>query len=181
MINLRLIPIAALMALLLSIAGCGGGGSTAATVEERPKSDPPLYYMKEYDANTGWVLESSDKKVGSYLESVWHDPASFSSKLIIDSRPAAGALPPMAAAEFSRVQANGLPDYRERVLKRVKLGKRSAVRFAYYGAGEDRINYFFEECGTSIVFRGSTAPIAYEPFSEFYGIVASRVKAVCNE
>jgi hypothetical protein len=164
------------------LGGCGGDETSAQQpAAARPESKPPLYHEKEYDAETGWEQETSDKKVGSYLESVWHDPASFSSKLIIDSRPAAGALPPMAAAEFSRVQANGLPHYRERVLKRVKLGERSAVRWAYYAAGEDRINYFFEECGTSIVFHGSTSPIAYEPFSEFYGVVASRIKVVCNE
>lgn len=163
------------------LSGCGGDGSSDATAESRPKSVPPLYHEKEYDAETGWVQETSDKKVGSYLESIWHDPASFSSKLIIDSRPAAGAPSPMVAAELTRAQANWLPKYRERSLKRVKLGKRSAIRLAFFAAGEDRIEYFFEECGTSIVFRGSTVPIAYEPFSEFYGTVASRVKAVCNE
>jgi hypothetical protein len=168
-----------LLALLFAF-GCGGGGSDA-TAESRPQSKPPLYHQQEYDAETGWTLETSDKKVGSYLETVWHDPASFSSKLIIDSRPAAGAPPPMTAADLTRVQANWLPKYRERSLKRVKLGKRSAIRLAFFAAGEDRIEYFFEECGTSIVFRGSTAPIAYEPFSRFYGIVASRVKAVCAE
>jgi hypothetical protein len=87
----------------------------------------------------------------------------------------------MTAAELSRAQANWLPKYRERSLKRVKLGPRSMIRWAYFAAGEDRIEYFFEECGTSIMFRGSTTPIAFEPFSEFYGTVASRVKAVCAE
>lgn len=148
---------------------------------KRPSAEPPVYHLAEYDMETGWAQETLDEKVGSYLESVWHDPASFSSKLIIDSQPAAGAPPPMAAAELTRVQANWLPKYRERSLKRVKLGKRSAIRLAYYAAGEDRITYFFEECGTSFIFRGSTVPIAYEPFSEFYGVVASRVKAVCPE
>lgn len=181
MIKKSVLPIAVLLATLLFVAGCGGGESTGATAEQRPKSDPPQFHQKEYDVNTTWDQETSDRKVGSYLESVWHDPAVLSSKLIIDSRPAAGALPPMAAAEFSRMQADGLPEYRERVLKRVKLGKRSAVRLTYHAAGEDRIDYFLEECGTAIVFRGSTNPISYEPFSEFYGIVASRVKAVCNE
>jgi hypothetical protein len=181
MINFKPLGVAFFLSVLLFAVGCGGGGSSDATAESRPKSDPPLYHLKEYDAETGWTLETSDKKVGSYLETVWHDPASFSSKLIIDSRSAAGAPPPMAAAELTRVQANSLPKYRERSLKRVKLGKRSAIRLAFFASGEDRIEYFFEECGTSIVFRGSTTPIAYEPFSEFYGVVASRVKAVCPE
>jgi hypothetical protein len=169
-------------AVLALLSGCGDSGKAENTSEvERPSAKPPVYHLAEYDMETGWVKETLDEKVGSYLESVWHDPASFSSKLIIDSRPAAGAPPPMTAAELSRVQANWLPKYQERSLKRVKLGKRSAVRLVYFAAGEDRIAYFFEECGTSIMFRGSTTPIAFEPFSEFYGTVASRVKAVCSE
>jgi hypothetical protein len=181
MTKLNLVRVAALLSALTLIVGCGSGGSSDATAEDRPKSEPPLYHLAEYDVETKWDLEMSDRKVGGYLESVWHDPASFSSKLIIDSRPAEGAVPPMAAAELTRVQANWLRNYRERSLKRVKLGPRSAVRLAFFAAGEERIEYFFEECGTSIIFRGSTVPIAFEPFSEFYGEVASQLKAVCDE
>ena len=31
------------------------------------------------------------------------------------------------------------------------------------------------------LLRGSTTPIAFEPFSELYGLVASRVKALCDD
>jgi hypothetical protein len=177
---IKLVRIAVAFSALLLIVGCGGGGSSDATAESRPKSDPPLYHQKEYDAETGWEQDTSDRKVGSYLESVWHDPASFSSKLVIDSRPAEGAPPPLAAAELARVQVNWLRDYRERSFKRVKLGRQAAIRWAYDAAGEGHFAYFFEKCGTSIVIRGSTSPIAFEPFSEFYGVVASRVKPVCD-
>lgn len=179
--KLGFIWIAVLLSALLLVAGCGDDGASDATAESRPKSEPPLYHQKEYDAETGWELDVSDNKVGSYLETVWHDPAIATSKLIIDSRPAEGAPPPLVAAELARVQANWLPDYRERSLKRVKLGRRSAIRWVFHAAGEDRIEYFLEECGTSIVFRGSTAPVAFDSFSRFYGIVASRVKALCDD
>lgn len=163
------------------LTGCGGGTSAEQATAARPASEPPLYHQEEYDFETTWNQGLSDRKVGSYLESVWHDPAIYSSELMIDSRPAEGAPPPLIAAELSRAQANWLPKYRERGLKRVKLGKRPAIRWAYYAAGEDRIEYFFEECGTSFIFRGSTAPISYEPFAEFYGHAAAQVKALCDE
>lgn len=169
-------------AILAVLSGCGSSGSAETTSEvERPSAEPPVYHQKEYDVETGWELDVSDRKVGSYLETVWHDPAIATSKLIIDSRPAEGAPPPLVAAELARVQANWLPNYRERSLKRVKLGPRSSIRFAFHAAGEDRIEYFFEECGTSIVFRGSTAPIAYSSFSRFYRLTAAQLRAVCDE
>jgi hypothetical protein len=181
MTNYKLIPVALLLFALVFVAGCGGGGSSDATAKSRPKSEPPLFHEAEYDVETTWEQTVSNRKIGSYLESVWRDGASYSSKLRIASRPAEGTAPPLAAADLARIQLNWMPNYRERSFKKVKSGGHSAIRFAADAAGESRIQYFFEECGTSIVMRGSTVPIAYEPFSEFYGIVASRIKVVCDE
>ncbi len=172
-----------LIALALLACGCGSSNSkeSDASTVKRPSADEGVYHLAEYDTETTWVNETLDQKEGHYLESIWHDPASFSSKLIIDSRPAEGAPPPMVAAELVRMQANWLPKYRERSLKRVKIAHHPAIRLAYFAAGEDRIYYFFEECGVSIVFRGSTIAYSYEPFSEFYGHVVSNIKPVCDE
>src|SRR6476660_9780468 len=120
------------IALGLVLSSCGGGDSEQASTVPRPSAKPPVYHLTEYDMETGWVHEVSDRKVGSYLESAWHDPAVASSKVVIDSRPAAGTAPPLAAAELARVQANRLRDYKERSFKKVKLGKRSAIRWAYF-------------------------------------------------
>lgn len=172
-----------LAAFALVISGCGGGGDEESKESSvrRPSAKPPVYHLAEYDMETGWTKETLDKKVGDYLQSVWHDPAVFHAKLVISSRPAAGAPPPMAAAELARIQTNYYSDYRERSFKRVKLGKQPMVRWAYEAAGEGHFAYFFEKCGTSIAFTGSSSYLAYEPFSEFYGVVASRVKPVCVE
>jgi hypothetical protein len=181
MINFKLVRVVFLLLALALVVGCGSDGSSDATAKSRPKSEPPLYHQAEYDVETGWEPEAGDKRVGGYLESVWHDPASFSSKLRIASRPSDGAPTPLAAADLARIQTNWMPDYRERSFKKVKIGGHQAIRWAADAAGESRIEYFFEECGTSIVFRGSTSPVAYEDFSRFYGIVASRTKVVCDE
>ena len=170
-----------LIALALLAYGSGRSEKSNASTVKRPSADGSVYHLAEYDMETTWVNESLDKKEGHYLESVWHDPASFSSKMIIDSRPAAGAPPPMTAAELVRMQANWLPKFGERALKRVKIGGHPAVQLAYFAFGEDYVYYFFEECGVSIVLHGSTAPIAYGPSSEFYGMVVSRIKPVCEE
>ena len=181
MISLKLIRVALPLFALAFIAGCGGGGSSDATAKSRPKSEPPLFHQAEYDVETTWPQIVSDRKVGSYLESVWHDRSSFSSKLRIASRPSDGTATPLAAADLARIQLNWMPGYRERSFKKVKTGGHPAIRWAADAAEESRIEYFFEECGTSIVMRGSAPPIAYQPFSTFYGIVASRIKAVCDD
>ena len=168
-------------AILAVLGGCGGGTSTPGTVLVHPSAKPPQYHQTRYDIETGWEQEESDKRVGTYLESIWHDPASASSKTIVDSRAAAGTAPPLAAAELARVQANRLPHYRDLGLKKIKLGGHPAIRWVFFGAGEYWIEYFFEECGTSIVFRGSTSPISLEDFSRYYGQIASGVKIRCDE
>jgi len=180
MINFGPTRYASMILVLLFLAGCGGGKSASKTAENRPSANPPLYRQTDYNAETGWDQDASDKRAGNYLESVWHDPASVSSRLVIDSRNSEGTAPPLAAAELSRIQTTRLPGYRERSFKKVKIGGHPAVRWAYGVGGEEYIEYFFAECGTSIIFHGSTSPIAFEPFSRFYGIVASRVKIVCD-
>ena len=172
----------ALTAIAAALSGCGSSGEAETTSEvERPSADPPVYHQTAYDVETGWTLDTSDEKVGDYLHTVWHDFASEDFKLIIDSRPAEGASPPMTAAELSRVQASWLPKYKEISLRRVKLDQRPAVRFAYFAAGQERIEYFFEECGTSIIFRGSAEPAADNNFPYYYRSIASGVKLVCDE
>lgn len=177
--------IVAIAVTALALGGCGGDSNDAGSEEtpavKRPSANPPEYHQTEYDAFTTWKQEVSDKKVGSYLESVWHDPASVSYKMAIDSRPAAGAPPPLAAAELARAQVNHLQGYRERNLKRVKLGKQPAVRWSYDLGEESHVAYFLEKCGTSIVFSGPVPLVSYEAFSEFYGVVVSKIKPVCNE
>src|SRR6188472_878015 len=172
------LAVTALVAIAVAaslLAGCGGS-SAPKTVLVHPSAKPPLYHQTRYDVETSWEQETSDERVGAYLESAWHDPASFSSKTLIDSRASAGAPPPLVAAELARLQSNRLPGYLDRGIKRVKLAGRPAVRWSFFGAGKDWIEYFFEECGTSIVFRGSTSPIALEPFAEFYQQVAEGTK-----
>jgi len=161
-------------------AGCGGGKSNDKTAVARPSANPPLYRQTHYDVETNWPQDASDRKVGHYLESVWHDPANLSSKLVIDSRASDGTAPPLAAAELAQIQANQLPEYHERSFKKVTIGGHPAIHWAFDVAGEGYIEYFFAECGTSIFLHGSTSLVSYEPFARFYGIAASSVKILCE-
>jgi hypothetical protein len=182
----RLALIGGAVALVVAIAVAAvllSGGSD----DDAPAVNPAItkqqnYHLAQYDAgvSSGWPQDASDEHVGGYLESAWHDPASTEVTFVIDSRDAAEAGPPMAAAELSRALAQYLPDYSERGMKWIRLGGRPAVRWAYNVAGEARLDYFFEECDTSLVVRGSTPPVAWEALAPFFRGMATVITANCD-
>ena len=161
---------AALLALAACVGGCGsssGGGGP----------DRPATY--KITINNGWPKTTDEKKVAGFLESAWRDPVGPT--VAVNTRLVSETGSPMYNAQLAQVQTSKMPGYRERGIKRIKVGGRPVVHWGFDVANEEsRSEYFFEECGTSIVFRGSTAPISFEPFSEFYGEVASRINVRCD-
>ena len=176
--------IVAIALTALPLGGCGSDSSGADAKEapavERPSANPPEFHQTEYDVETTWEQDVSDKRVGSYLESVWHDPAVAEYKMAIDSRPSEGTAPPLAGAELARLQVSGLPGYRELGFKKIKVGGRPAIRWTYNLNDSHHFAYFFGECGVSIVLHGP-GPIGAGAFAYFYNIVAERIKPVCVE
>lgn len=177
------------MALLLVVAtatsvfgGCGdsgGGGAEGASAVKRPSADPPNFHQTEYDLETTWEQEASDKREGSYLVSVWHDPAIPEFKMTIDSRPSDGTAPPLASAELARQQISHLPGYKEHSFAKIKTGGHQAIRWTYTLGNTNQFAYFFAECGVSISLHGPGPPGA-GAFAYFYETVSSRVKPVCD-
>lgn len=180
----------AIAAIAAALSGCGSSGKAETASEaKRPstqkapasnveKVESRVFHQTEYDLETEWTPETSDRRAGRYLKSAWHDPCCPRYQLVISSRPSRGFVPPLAAAELSRTRARRLPKYREISLKKVKIGH-PAVRFVYSAGGEDYIEYFFAKCGTSITFKGSTNPSSFELFSWFYENTASDLTPVC--
>ena len=154
---------------------------TAAGTLTRPSATPPIYHLTDYDVETTWEQDASERKVGRYLENTWHDPAAVSSLLVIDSQASDDTVPPLAAAELARIQTGRLSAYHERSFKKVKVGGHPAVRWAFDVASEGYIEFFFAKCGTSISLHGSTTLPSFENFADYYRVVASRVKVVCDK
>lgn len=172
------------VAVAVLVGGCGssdGDSSTQAAVS-RPSADPPLFHQTHYDVETTWPQEESDKKVGGYLESVWHDPAGASLKMTIDSRPSEGTAQPLAAAEIARAEASTMAGYDERSFKKITaFGGPTGIYHAFEVGDEVVIGFFFAECGTSIFLHGNATPTAASDFSYFYKSVVSKMKVVCDE
>lgn len=160
---------AALVAALLLLAGCGGGEKTV---------DPAAYDVKPFN---GWPQITKEEKVGGYVENAWRDPES--PIFAVDSRPADETGSPMAEADLARVQTHELPGYKERGLKRVKLGGHPVIQWAFDTAEErSGIDFFFEECGVSFVARGAMGQFAFEALSESMREMAATIKVKgCDE
>jgi hypothetical protein len=156
------------MLIVVSMVGCGGSGNTP---------DPVDYKVNIFN---GWPQDQNQERVGSYIESSWHDPASPKEITItIDSRAADEAGSPAANADLARIQTTQLNGYRERGMKRVKLGGRPTVQWAFDIADESRVDFFFEECGISFVVRGLATPFSFESLSESFREMTSTIKANC--
>ena len=175
------LAIFAVLVIALILSGCGGGGSDGATTEPRPKSVPPHFHQAHYDVRiyNGWPQYESDKKVGSYLESAWHDGGNSDVDIMIASRPAENAGSAMANAELARIQAEQLPGYKARVLKKVKVGKQPAVSFGFALPKKAFFGYFFERCGTSIIVRDWMPPSEYSTYTTSAREMASSIRIVC--
>jgi hypothetical protein len=162
---------AALLAALLLLTGCGGSSSTSV--------DPSAYSIKIFN---GWPQVKKEEKVGGYIENAWRDPES--PIIAVDTRAASDDVgSPMAGADVARIQTSELPEYKERSFKRVKLGSRSAVSFAYDIAEERAgIDFFFEECGISFVVRGTMGQYGFEALAPSIRSMAETIKVKgCDE
>jgi hypothetical protein len=166
----RVIRAGVILIGLLFVAGCGGSGSSP---------NPADYKIEIFN---GWPQIKKEEKVGGYVENAWRDPES--PIIAVDTRAAGDeAGSPMANADLARVQTSELPGFKERGVKRVKLGRRPAVQWAYDTADERAgIDFFFEECGISFVVRGTMGQVAFEALSESIREMAETIKVNgCDE
>jgi hypothetical protein len=170
MIRFTALPAAGLIAALALLTGCGSSAKPA---------DPSAYKIEIFN---GWPQVKKEEKTGGYIENAWRDPES--PIIAVDTRAAEeGTGSPMVNADLARIQTSELPGYKERGVKRVKLGNRPAVQFAYDTAAErSGIDFFFEECGISFVVRGTMGQVAFVALSESVREMTETIKVKdCDE
>ncbi len=167
MIRSSLACSAALLAILALLTGCGSSSSA-----------DPAGYRVEF---TDWPQIERHKQVDGYVESAWRDPAYTYVIFAIDSRPADETGSPMANAQLARIQTTKLTGYRERGIRWIRLNGRPAVRWAFDVADRAHIEYFFEECGTSFLVRGTSGLYGFSSLSETFREKAVSIKTACHE
>ena len=164
--------LALLGAVLLALAGCAGGcGSSSGP-------DRPATY--KITINNGWPKVVDEKKVAGFLESAWRDPVGPT--VAVNTRLASETGSPMYNAQLAQVQTSKMPGYRERGMKREKVGGRPVIVWAFDVANkESRVEYFFEECDTLFILRGAMGTISFEAFAEDWHAYTASIEPDCNE
>jgi hypothetical protein len=130
-----------------------------------------------------WPRDKSDRRprVGDYLESIWRYPANPAARVTVYSRSSDGSTPPAAAANLAQAQTRGLPDYEERGLKAITLRGHPAVRWNFALSDAIYLEYFLEECGVSLIFRGSAPRSVWPELSSIFDDTAKSITAKCKE
>lgn len=168
MIRLAVIRAGMVLALSLLAAGCGSSGAP----------DRPATY--KITINNGWPKIADEKEVDGFLESAWRDPVGPT--VAVNTRLASETGPPMYNAQLARIQTSKMPGYRERGMKREKVGGRPVVVWAFDVANEEsRVEYFFEECDTLFILRGAMGTVGFEAFAEDWRAYTASIKPNCDE
>lgn len=168
----KLVPLAAaLLVLVACVAGCGS--SSGDSGPERPAT-------YKITINNGWPKIADEKKVAGFLESAWRDPVGPT--VAVNTRLASETGSPMYNAQLAQVQTSKMPGYRERGMKREKVGGRPVVHWSFDVANdESRDEYFFEECGTLFILRGAMGQISFGAFAEDFRNYTASIKPDCEE
>jgi hypothetical protein len=163
----KLALLGAMLVLTVCIGGCGDSG----------RDQPATYKVTVSEA---WPKVVDEKEVDGYIESAWRDPVGPT--VTINTRLASETGSPMANAQLARLQTSKLPGYHERGMKWVKVGGRPVVHWAFDMPEEEaRIEYFFEECETTFILRGTTNLFGFEAYSEDYRAYTASIKPECDE
>ncbi|MGH3429465.1 MAG: hypothetical protein ACRDQZ_18175, partial [Mycobacteriales bacterium] len=135
-------------------------------------------YVVEIPAE--WVQETSDEPSGSYVESVWRDPADSNTAILIDAETPAPRVPPLSSAESVRAQTSQSSGYRELAFEPTTLAGLPAARWVFEVSGDRRVDYFVNRCNVGIAVLGSTSPATFGALAETFHEAASSVTVPCE-
>jgi hypothetical protein len=161
---------AALAALALVVAGCGGdkaGGGEVVTFQRTAQTRPPADRPSVAQATlftirvpAGWERKDSTL-AGGIQRSEWRDPASPSTSVLVDAVAEATSTPEERARR-NRDRGAAKPGYRERQLAAVTLGGREGFVWDYELSGRRIVDYFLNDCGDGYAVQGTAPPDVFD-------------------
>jgi hypothetical protein len=159
-----------------------GAAAEDATAEASSSSPASTYSQALYTVAvpSDWVQEESDEPNGSYVESVWRNPAEPNTAILIDSESPAPSVSPLASAEAVRAQTSQSSGYRELAFEPTSLAGLPAARWVFDVSGDRRVDYFVNQCDVGIAVLGSTTPAIFGSMAPIFHEAASSVTVPCE-
>jgi hypothetical protein len=191
--------------MLLALAEAGCGGEKTVVVEHSTtvvKAVPQLastlaksrtphaadrrvslasYQASLYSASipATWNTEEDEAQKSGFLESKWRNPADPTTSVLIDVVEGETASP-KAKAIAVRAATSRTAGYRELSLGPATVGGRSAWKWVFQVSGDQRVDYFVNECGVGVAILGSTIPEGYARWARTFRQVAASVTPDCS-
>lgn len=155
----------------------------AETAEASSNSSRSAYSQSLYavEIPSEWEQETSDEPSGSYVESVWRNPAEPNTAVLIDAETPAPSVSPIASAESVRAQTSQSSGYGERAFEPTVLSGMPAARWVFDVSEDRRVDYFLNECNVGLAVLGSTSPAIFGALAPTFQEVASSVTVPCGE
>ena len=192
---MRPLCIAALLLGTMMLLGCGSGSTTTVmkkrkvvtAVASTPTHTPTIasqqyttYQGPGYTAQipVGWTTESDQADKGSYVESVFRDPANPNTSITIDIT-AGVSDTPVASASTVRADTSRTPGYQEIDFSPSTVAGSDAVKWVFDVSGDQRVDYFFNECAGGLAVLGSTSPNDFQGEEPVFDSVVQSVTGDC--
>ncbi len=154
-------------------------GSEANTAAVESESFEGPGYTAEVPA--GWsTVEDGAPKQG-YTESKWQNRGEAADYALIDaSGTQSGKLTPTQEAAPVHRDLEQEPGYEELAYSPIQLGDTPAQEWVFRVAGSQRVDYFFQRCGSGFAVLGSTPASQFQQWAASFRALALSVKGSCE-
>ena len=130
----------------------------------------------------GWSNVENDAQKQGYVESKWQNPADHDDYVLIDSSTQSAqnhseSPPEQAAPVHNALQKES--GYEESY-NTIELGDTQAQEWVFRVPGSERVDYFFQQCGTNgFAVLGSTTPSRFSQLAPTFNAIARSVQTSC--
>ncbi len=128
---------------------------------------------------SGWESVEDGVQKEGYEESRWRNPVNRGDFALIDNSPGSGESPEAVAAPVHHTleREHG---YEEVSYEATQLGETPAWEWVFRLPGSERVDYFFERCGTGFAVLGSSAPARFAALEPTFRAMAESVRGSCE-
>ncbi len=126
-----------------------------------------------------WRVLADEVDRGDYVESRWRAPFPGHAELVIAFRKGSRARPDrIALAARGRLAADRT--YSEVAFGPIALNGGTAQRWVYGLAGQQRVSWFINACGTSIAIYGTSRPSEFLRWAPTFRAVTASLQPKCG-